>query len=400
MEFIISEKQYEKIYNILNEQPTGILKKVTSVLAKSNLNPLTISKLQDLINNKKLTTVISSGKITNAKQLINNLKSGLLSTDDSANVLRIIFKNESSNKELMTSIADYMVKNDKSINKFRGKSKKYIQQSLEKKYGVEQSKILSDKIYKYNYSNIRQGFITGFKTSPEIYAPMFKNLRRFRFPTRGFTSEQYRRLLRWLVTGTAMPEGIITAFRKYGLGPGIATIGGEMVKRYLYLTAILSAMKLTYTLVVDNVTPEAERDPNNWWVHNASLVIKDSIVTPDVQWVIPALVTWPILSSILNPIFSGNSLKSSMDALKDKMLKFEKEVKEIEDKTMEKSSTLLPSNDMSNFKNYIIKTWGDDYNENNVEFYKEGDYFVVSDDSVNMEYLYRKIKNGFEYVEQ
>jgi hypothetical protein len=159
-------------------------------------------------------------------------------------------------------------------------------------------------------------------------------------------------------------------------------------------------MKLTYTLVVDNVTPEAERDPNNWWVHNASLVIKDSIVTPDVQWVIPALVTWPILSSILNPIFSGNSLKSSMDALKDKMLKFEKEVKEIEDKTMEKSSTLLPSNDMSNFKNYIIKTWGDDYNENNVEFYKEGDYFVVSDESVNMEYLYRKIKNGFEYVEQ
>jgi hypothetical protein len=29
-----------------------------------------------------------------------------------------------------------------------------------------------------------------------------------------------------------------------------------------------------------------------------------------------------------------------------------------------------------------------------------GDYFVVSDNSVNMEYLYKKLKNGFEYVEQ
>jgi hypothetical protein len=398
MELIINENQYKRFYKILNEQP-GTITKISSALAKTNLGTLTTQRLQALVDEKKLTTVIKGGKITNPTQILNNLKTGTLSTIDSGKVLKILFKSE-TDKELLNSIADYLIRNDKNFSKYRGKSKKYIQQSLEKKYGVEQSKILSDKIYKYNYSNIRQGFITGFKGSPEIYKPMFKNLKRFRFPTRGFTKQQYSSLLKWLATGTAMPEGIITAFRKYGLGPGIATIGGEMVKRYLYLTAILSAMKFVYTLFVDNTTPEAERDPNNWWVYNAALVAKDSLVAPDVQWVIPALVTWPILSAILNPIFSGNSLKASIDALKDKMLGFEKEIKKIEDKTMEKSSTLTLSNDLKQFKDFIMKEWGTDYNENNVEFYKEGDYFVVSDNSVNMDYLYIKVTNGFEYVEQ
>jgi hypothetical protein len=398
MELIINENQYKRFYKILNEQP-GTITKISSALAKTNLGTLTTQRLQALVDEKKLTTVIKGGKITNPTQILNNLKTGTLSTIDTGKVLKILFKSE-TDKELLNSIADYLIRNDKNFSKYRGKSKKYIQQSLEKKYGVEQSKILSDKIYKYNYSNIRQGFITGFKGSPEIYKPMFKNLKRFRFPTRGFTKQQYSSLLKWLATGTAMPEGIITAFRKYGLGPGIATIGGEMVKRYLYLTAILSAMKFVYTLFVDNTTPEAERDPNNWWVYNAALVAKDSLVAPDVQWVIPALVTWPILSAILNPIFSGNSLKASIDALKDKMLGFEKEIKKIEDKTMEKSSTLTLSNDLKQFKDFIMKEWGTDYNENNVEFYKEGDYFVVSDNSVNMDYLYIKVTNGFEYVEQ
>jgi len=65
--------------------------------------------------------------------------------------------------------------------------------------------------------------------------------------------------------------------------------------------------------------------------------------------------------------------------------------------------TPAPNNDvkiMNDFKNYIISTWGNDYKEGNVDFSKEGEYYVVSDKSVNMKYLYKYNNNTFEYVEQ
>ena len=52
------------------------------------------------------------------------------------------------------------------------------------------------------------------------------------------------------------------------------------------------------------------------------------------------------------------------------------------------------------FKNYIKQNWGSDYSEGNVTFTTEGDYYVATDKSVNMKYLYKKVNNTFEYVGQ
>ena len=59
-----------------------------------------------------------------------------------------------------------------------------------------------------------------------------------------------------------------------------------------------------------------------------------------------------------------------------------------------------PNDDIiDKFKQFIISDWKTDYKEGNVTFYKEGDYYVAEDKSVNMKYLYKYNNNNtFEFV--
>jgi hypothetical protein len=58
-----------------------------------------------------------------------------------------------------------------------------------------------------------------------------------------------------------------------------------------------------------------------------------------------------------------------------------------------------PNNDkLDLFKTFIINSWKTDYKEGNVTFYKEGNYYVAEDKSVNTRYLYKYNNNTFELV--
>jgi hypothetical protein len=58
-----------------------------------------------------------------------------------------------------------------------------------------------------------------------------------------------------------------------------------------------------------------------------------------------------------------------------------------------------PNNDkLDLFKTFIINSWKTDYKEGNVTFYKEGNYYVAEDKSINTRYLYKYNNNTFELV--
>lgn len=334
-----------KFKPLLNEQPRSIGKGLLSALKSTVLSDKTKNALNALIRNKEINNVVkytdSSGvtrtyTLKRYDALLDAFKVGILSKNDMAKVLKTLLIT-SEDEKVIRACVNYMVKNDKQFrNRYKGLSKKEIKDYLLRggTYDELQSEIMSDAIFNYKYSGVVQSFKTGFKSSPKVYLPMVKNLSKFKFPLRGFTTEQYKQLIAWLTTGSSrMPTELVQVFRKQGLGPLIATLGGEFVKRYLYLTAVLTALKLMIQILIDNVTPEAERDENKLWISNAFSVLKDVLTTPDLKWVVPAVVTWDILLTVLNPLMAGSGLKATINNINKKISNIETEVSEMESKT-------------------------------------------------------------------
>jgi hypothetical protein len=205
----------------------------------------------------------------------------------------------------------------------------------------------------------------------------------------------------WLSTGSSrMPSEIYQVFRKYGFGPGIASFGGEFTKKYFTLLKYVVGLKLCYQIIVD-LTDGKDNYPDD---ATALEIIYDRLQRawswPDAKWVVPAAVTWPVFETILGPILRGKSpWENILNKLEGKISEYENELKTMVNKTKE---NVIPktSTGIDDFKKFIKQSWGSDYNENNVTFYKKGNYYIVNDKSVNLSYLYIKNKNTFEYVPQ
>lgn len=169
---------------------------------------------------------------------------------------------------------------------------------------------------------IAQGFKEGFK-SPSVYANMLRNVRRFRWPTKDFSPEEYKRLVSWVLTGTSrLPSELLSLTKKEGVIGLVSSFSGEVLKRYLYLTSMLTGLNFIKHLIEDNATPEAERNPEDF-MQNLLLVAKESLILPDLQWVIPGLVIWDGLMAIIKPLLAGSGLEGIKDKIDEKISQLE-----------------------------------------------------------------------------
>jgi hypothetical protein len=182
------------------------------------------------------------------------------------------------------------------------------------------------------------GFSEGFK-APSVYRNMIKNTRKLRWPTKDFTPDEYKRLLMWLGTGsTRLPLEMITLIRKHGLTSFASSFAGEALKRYLYLTGMLTGLNFIRQLLSDNITPEAERNTDNAkFLKNLLQVAYETLMFPDLQWVIPALVTWDALITVIGPISAGTGLKGISESITSKINELQNKKEELIRRT--KSST-------------------------------------------------------------
>jgi hypothetical protein len=400
MKLIISENQYNRFYNILNEQPTGIIKNISSVLAKSNLSKLTISSFQDLIDNQMLTTVIPGGKITKPQQIINNLRSGVLNPVDTAKVLKILFKNETTNKDLLDSIADYIVKNDKNISKYRGKSKKYIQQSLESKYGVEQSKILSDKIYRPNTSLntikgldiLGKGFREGYNAPSLLKSVLNWNT---------FIPEQnakgWRIFTRWLLTGTTrsiskgfqqvwdtlVKQGIGKDFAKI-LAIKITSVGAEVFMRWLILNGVIFVFNQIVSYVRENGGDENSKRKNASLVMLAWEDLKNNWGEFGPRWVWPIGTVWGPIVETVDGILRRETPGEIYDKIKSGNLPEQKELEklntEVENATLEKPS-ITDKGELILFKKKVKSKYPNFKYSNNLKIIDGVPYFVYESET-------------------
>jgi hypothetical protein len=394
MELILSEEQYSKFYNILKEQPTGLVKNIASVLTKSKLNRVTMSKIQDLITKKKLSSPLPINKINTSRKIINRLVKGELNPQDTIKVLKVLFKNETSNKELLESIANYIVKNDQSIVNFKGKSKEEIISILKPKYGDEQSKILADKIYKYNYSNIRQGLNVLSKGYREGWnAPsLLKGVLNWNKLIPEYNAKGWVLFTRWLFTGTTrnIPKGfqqIKDTLVKQGVGEDFAkilaikitSVGVEVFKRWIILNGVVFLLNQVISYF-------REMGGNEMSKRESTSLLEDIVTDMENNWgkFGPRWV-WPV-GTVAEPIFTivrGILKRETPSEIYEKMksgsLPEQKELEtlnnEIENSTLEKPS-LIDKGELMIFKRRVKLKYPNFKYLNNIKIIDGVPYFV------------------------
>lgn len=361
--------------------------------------------------------VIKSGNVKNASELMRYLAAGgKIANSEILPIVRSVANNTTDINKLK-QISKAISENDAIKQLSKNKTVDEIRDILVVKngftddvannvikelniQGIVRSRRFSS-LRRGNFDEIVKGFKSGYKSSPDVLAKIFKNVRTLHWPTSGFKLKEYKQLLMWLSTGSSrMPSEIYQVFRRHGFGPGIASFGGEFVKKYFTLLKYVVGLKLCYQIIVDLL------DGKDNYPEDASALeiiydrLKRAWSWPDAKWVVPAAVTWPVFETILGPILRGKSpWENILNKLEGKISEYENELNTMVNKTKE---NVIPktSTGIDDFKKFIKQSWGSDYNENNVTFYKKGNYYIVNDKSVNLSYLYIKNKNTFEYVPQ
>jgi len=380
--------------------------------------------IMNSLDNEISKGVIKSGNVKNAKELMDYLSTGGKITKSEILPIARSLANNTTNIVNLRLIANEMVNNNNVRKTLIGKTPDEIRDILVNKNGF--SNELTDiiirnlQIYKSankvgfsslkrgKFDEIVKGFKSGYKSSPDVLAKIFKNVRKLHWPTREFTSKEYKQLLMWLSTGSSrMPSEIYQVFRRHGFGPGIASFGGEFVKKYFTLLMYFTGLKLGYQIIVDLLDGK-DNYPDD---ATALEIILDrlkrvfvkpdgSITLPDAKWVVPVTLTWPVFETILGPILRGNSPWGNiLNKLESKANEYDKELKNMVNKTKE---NVIPktSTGIDDFKEFIKQSWSSDYDENNVNLYKKGDYYIANDKTDNLSYFYIKNNNKFEYAPQ
>ena len=321
--------EVSRINNIMGNEPV-ILEQATAVRL--------LQKLFSNVDAKSLKRIVKSSdddikniieKIKKGDDVSDNQMSKLFKVIDFSLMAKKLIENKAFSSAFNNKIDDFIV-DVKAGRTNYGTGLQRMYDGIDEMLGneslelvdavkVEVKRIVDDGIKpKTQASRAAKGFKEGFK-SPNVYRNMIRNVRKFRFPTKNFTQEEYQRLLMWLSTGTSrMPMELINLARKDGLGALVTSLGGEAFKRYLYLTGMLTGLNFIKQLIVDNSSAEAERDPEKF-LENVLLVAKETLVFPDLQWVIPALVTWDALVTILGPLFAGTGLSGVLSSISDRI---------------------------------------------------------------------------------
>jgi hypothetical protein len=228
-----------------------------------------------------------------------------------------------------------------------------------------------------NIDDIISGYKIGYKSSPDVLSKIFKNVRTLHWPTSRFTSQEYKQLLVWLSTGSSrMPSEILKTFTKHGFGGGIASFGGEFVKKYFKLMFYLTMLRLSYQVIVD-LTDGKENYPKN--VTSLEIIwdrIKRAAYWPDAKWVIPITITWPIFETIMGPMLRGDSpWDEILKKLENKISQYQSETDEMVSQTKEEPS-LTDKGELILFKRKVKSKYPNFKYSNNLKIINGVPYFV------------------------
>lgn len=307
----------DKIDDIIRKLKNG------ESVAKQNLNLL----LSQLDGNELSKILVKSQKILgdNFYNKIEDYK-------------KILKSNPEKYQEVMDSI-NTIIDNYPPINNLPNN----IKQGLRKEFKDDMYSVISTTSKKFkpfsslqrgNFDKIIKGYKSGYNSSPDVLSKIFKNVTSLHWPTSNFSSKEYKQLLMWLTTGSSrMPDEIVKLFRQHGFGAGIASFGGEFVKKYFKILRIVVGLKMAYQIILD-LTDGKENFPSD-----ATMIeiiwdrIRKAWEWPDAKWVIPAMVTLPILQDILGPILRGNDpWEKILEKLKNETSKYSEDLdKMVED---------------------------------------------------------------------
>jgi hypothetical protein len=314
--------------NVLLEQSSSVL------LLKKLFSSIDEKTLRKILKNTDDDVIESVNKIKKGESISDNRMIRLLTSIDYNLLSKNLIDNKVLGSEFNKQIDNLIIRIKSGKSSYK-KELNIFFQDMEKGFGSYPDKVINglkkevkrrvdDAVsVRGSSEKVAAGFIEGLK-SPSVYRNMIKNVRKFRWPTKDFTREEYQRLLMWLGTGSSrLPMEMITLIRKHGLTSFASSLAGEAFKRYLYLTGILTGLNLMRQLMRDSLfSPGYERNPDEV-LKNLLTVARETLILPGLQWVIPALVTWDVLMTVIRPFLAGGGPEEILGSINDKINELE-----------------------------------------------------------------------------
>jgi hypothetical protein len=331
-------KMNNKLLNEINRINSIMLGK--NILSEQAATVSFLRKLFTSLDDKVLNKILKNAD-DDVIESVNIIKRGKSISDDRMSKLLRSVDYDLLSKKIIDNVSEFKKQIDNLIIRIKsGKSsyKKELNiffQDMEKGFDSYPDKVINglkkevkrrvdDAVsVRGSSEKVAAGFIEGLK-SPNVYRNMIKNVSKFRWPTKDFTPEEYQRLLMWLGTGSSrLPMEMITLIRKHGLTSFASSLTGEAFKRYLYLTGILTGLNLMRRLMRDSLfSPGYERNPDEV-LKNLLTVARETLILPGLQWVIPALVTWDVLMTVIRPFLAGGGPEEILGSINDKINELE-----------------------------------------------------------------------------
>jgi hypothetical protein len=256
----------------------------------------------------------------------------------------------------------------------------YLKKDIEE---VANKAIIDSKILSYPEAFF-QGFRT--KTGGSIFAkkvllrnmpiPFKKNLTANIYR---LTNTERKIVKRWFWTGVGDYNQIVQIFRKHGIGPAIANLSGQLFKKWVFWTGVLTGYNILIEMLKDS--PEETIYKDDWdWLYDR-LVTKKPLETAGLGHMWPPTLIWKY---IISPLGMGGWLSRPKKWLID-FLEKGKETAESKKKQIENSvNTVKQKVDKIDNSETGFKNWCENQNPK-----KEFAGYNVDNDGLG-----RTIENG------
>jgi hypothetical protein len=256
----------------------------------------------------------------------------------------------------------------------------YLKKDIEE---VANKAIIDSKILSYPEAFF-QGFRT--KTGGSIFAkkvllrnmpiPFKKNLTANIYR---LTNTERKIVKRWFWTGVGDYNQIVQIFRKHGIGPAIANLSGQLFKKWVFWTGVLTGYNILIEMLKDS--PEETIYKDDWdWLYDR-LVTKKPLETAGLGYMWPPTLIWKY---VISPLGMGGWLSRPKKWLID-FLEKGKETAESKKKQIENSvNTVKQKVDKIDNSETGFKNWCENQNPK-----KEFAGYNVDNDGLG-----RTIENG------
>jgi hypothetical protein len=323
---------------------------------------------------KNLDDEIRAGKFanySNATQVTDALRNGVLSSKETTKFLKILSKYLS--KESRKKLTDVLVKNPVFYKKYSGLTEKEFRETLSNKgwsddaiedlviSWKEDGNLFLNRVASYlikpkyviKFQNLLKKspmrFLsefgkyvvqTSFGTSPfwrfVTSIPVLLRFRGGRFIAR-MGKDSLNRIGMWILTGsTLLPREISAAFRKNGFLGLAGAFGGNMVGNWIRVSFMLTVGNVLIEMIKDLGKPSGEYESKIFIMTAIHRVLDDSVAA-NFRYFIPILNLGTLMEKWLNPLMAGDlesvvtSAREEADELYDKITPQTNEEKELLD---------------------------------------------------------------------